>query len=181
MLQVPRLTVGMILSPRVYSDRVYAEAGGAANALEINLGNGQMEAIGNQSREPIDRRRLIISTTSSLADPRPLPVPACGDVGVDEGVALPWRAACVIDPADALSAEGEPRCHRRSGQPPRATETMGSAPGAARRPADDAGDPDRVGPGRRAVSLVPPAVVGLRPGLRLAARRDSPGSPGHRR
>jgi protein-S-isoprenylcysteine O-methyltransferase Ste14 len=56
----------MILSPRLYSDRVYAEAGGAANALEIHLGNGQMEAIGNQSREPIDRRRLVISTTASM-------------------------------------------------------------------------------------------------------------------
>jgi protein-S-isoprenylcysteine O-methyltransferase Ste14 len=56
----------MVLIPRLYSDRVYAEAGGAANALEIILGNRQMDAIGKQSREPIDRRRLIISTTSSL-------------------------------------------------------------------------------------------------------------------
>ena len=66
MLQVPRLTVGMVLSPRLYSDRVYAEAGGLANALGINLGSGQMAAIGDQPHEPIDRRRLIISTTSSL-------------------------------------------------------------------------------------------------------------------
>jgi protein-S-isoprenylcysteine O-methyltransferase Ste14 len=66
LLQVPRLTLGMVLIPRLYSDRVYAEAGGAANVLEIILGNRQMDAIGNQSREPIDRRRFIISTTSSL-------------------------------------------------------------------------------------------------------------------
>jgi protein-S-isoprenylcysteine O-methyltransferase Ste14 len=37
-----------------------------ANALEIILGNRQMDATANQSREPIDRRRLIISTISSL-------------------------------------------------------------------------------------------------------------------
>ena len=87
----------MVLIPRLYSDRVYAEAGGAANALEINLGSGQMAAIGNQSHEPIDRRRLVDQHHRVVADPRALPVPACGDVGVDEGVALPRRAACGID------------------------------------------------------------------------------------
>jgi protein-S-isoprenylcysteine O-methyltransferase Ste14 len=60
------LTVGMVLIPRLYSDRVYAEAGGLAKASGIKLGSGQMDAIGNQSREPIDRRQFIISTASSL-------------------------------------------------------------------------------------------------------------------
>ena len=55
-----------VLIPRSCSDRVYVEAGGAANAVNINLGKGHMDAFGNQSREPIDRRRLIISTPSSL-------------------------------------------------------------------------------------------------------------------
>jgi len=66
MLQVPSLTVGIILSPRSYLDRVYAEAGGAANALKINMESTQMATNHEQLPEPIDRRRLIISTTSSL-------------------------------------------------------------------------------------------------------------------
>jgi protein-S-isoprenylcysteine O-methyltransferase Ste14 len=66
MLPVPGPAVGTVLNRHSSSDRVYAEAGSAANALRINLGYGLMEANGNQSREPIDRRRLIISTTSSL-------------------------------------------------------------------------------------------------------------------
>jgi hypothetical protein len=33
----------MILSPREYSDRVYAEAGGAANALDTNSGTGRWQ------------------------------------------------------------------------------------------------------------------------------------------
>jgi protein-S-isoprenylcysteine O-methyltransferase Ste14 len=35
-------------------------------ALRMNLGSGQMAAIGDQPHEPIDRRRLIISTAASL-------------------------------------------------------------------------------------------------------------------
>ena len=56
----------MVLIAPLYSDRVYGGAGGAANALEINRGSRQMAAIVDQPREPIDRRRLIISTAASL-------------------------------------------------------------------------------------------------------------------
>jgi hypothetical protein len=38
----------------------------AGEGSGINLGNRQMAAIGDQPHEPIDRRRLIISTVSSL-------------------------------------------------------------------------------------------------------------------
>jgi hypothetical protein len=66
MLRMPRLTVGMVLIPRLYSDRVYAEAGGGANVLDTTLGSGQMAAIVDQPHEQIDRRRLAISTTASM-------------------------------------------------------------------------------------------------------------------
>src|SRR5262249_8898527 len=72
MLQVPRLTAGRLLIPwwtnrlRLYSDRIYPDAGGLAKALGINLGSGQMAANGDQPHEPMDRRRLIVSTSASL-------------------------------------------------------------------------------------------------------------------
>ena len=52
------------------------------------------------------------------------------------------------------------------------TKTLGSCLLGYSHPADDAGDPDRGSPGRRAVSLVPRTVVGLRAGLCPADRRD---------
>jgi protein-S-isoprenylcysteine O-methyltransferase Ste14 len=39
---------------------------GPAKALGINLGSGPMAANGDQAHEPIDRRRLVISTTASM-------------------------------------------------------------------------------------------------------------------
>ena len=121
--------------------------------------------------EPIDRRRLIISTTSSL-----LILVLClflpaGTWAWFRGWLFLGRAACVIDPDYALSAKGQPRCHRRSGQPPRGDETLGSIL-VAIVSADDAGDPDRGSPGRRSLSLVPRTVVGLRAGLCPPDHRD---------
>src|SRR5262245_12400933 len=51
---------------RLYSDRICAAVGGLAKALRINLWNRHMAAIGEQPHEPIDRRRLTVSTTASL-------------------------------------------------------------------------------------------------------------------
>jgi protein-S-isoprenylcysteine O-methyltransferase Ste14 len=56
----------MVLFPRLYSDRAYTEVGGAANVLKINMGNGHMEASGDQSPEPIDLRRLISKSVWTL-------------------------------------------------------------------------------------------------------------------
>ena len=66
------MTTGAILIPGGLTERAYIliesiqSVGGLAKALGINLGSRPMAAIGDQPHEPIDRRRLIISTTSSL-------------------------------------------------------------------------------------------------------------------
>ena len=72
---------------------------------------------------------------------------------------------CVVDPMTLYLRRVNPdviagRVNRHEG-----TETLGSAPGADRCLPTDAGDPDRGSPGRRALPLVPRAVVGLRAGL----------------
>src|SRR5579885_1501833 len=46
--------------------RTHERGRAAGEGSGINLGSKQMAAIGDQPHEPIDRRRLIISTVSSL-------------------------------------------------------------------------------------------------------------------
>ena len=66
MSQTPQKIVVTSRIHRLYSDRVYAKAGGGRHVLEITPGNSLMDRLSNQSREPIDRFRFIVATTGSL-------------------------------------------------------------------------------------------------------------------
>ena len=102
-----------------------------------------------------------------------VPVPSCW-VDVSTRLAVHRRGPYGLLPERPLLEAGQPRDHRRSGQPSRRDQALGLAAGGVDDPRTGLGL--RGGsPGRRAVSLVSRPVVGLRDRVRPAA---SPGSPG---
>src|SRR5262249_36158172 len=72
-------------------------------------------------RPPAPGRWLLVDA----APPGPVLVPPGGDMGVDQGLAVLRRGRRGFGRDHPVPATGQPRGHRRSGQPPRGDQGLG--------------------------------------------------------